>query len=200
MRRKIFTITEKSEIEEILHDVEYGILSMCNYDNTPYSIPLNFAYANNTIYFHGAKEGEKLKILKNNNHVSFTVVDAISFIPSYFSANNLACYAVYFFKSVIIKGKIEFINEYNEKIHALSKFMEKFQKEGKYIPFDNEVYKNLIEATLIYKLIPTKISAKFKFGQDLSKERFEEIIKNLKERGTKKDIETIKLMEKYKPF
>ncbi len=76
--------------------------------------------------------------------------------------------------------------------------MKKFQKEGKYTPLNNEVYKESIDATLIYKLVPIKISAKFKFGQDLSKERFEKIIESLRKRGTEKDIKTIKLMEKYK--
>ncbi len=62
MRRKSFEITEKDEVEEVLNNVEYGILSMCSPNNTLYSIPLNFVYTNDLIYFHGAKEGKKAEV------------------------------------------------------------------------------------------------------------------------------------------
>ena len=79
----------------------------------------------------------------------------------------------------------------------LSSLMRKLQPKGGYKPLSQEVYKKAINATLIYKLIPDSMSLKLKFGQKLTQERFDMIIKNLEKRGSKKDMETIELIKKY---
>ena len=120
-------------------------------------------------------------------------------VNTYFSSkDNLACLATQFFKSVIINGKIEFVKNYDEKIIALSKLMEKLQPEGQYKALSDEAYQKVINTTVIFKLKIKDIRAKFKFGQHLNKDRFEMIIKHLEERGEEIDIATIKLMKSLK--
>ena len=194
----VFEIKNKTIINEVLNNAEYGTLAICN-NNKPYSLPINFVELNNEIYFHGSKKGRKIDILKNNQFASFSVVESYSMIQSYFSSNDeLACPATQFFKSIIIDGEIKFVENYDEKVKVLSELMKKLQKEGKYKPLSEEVYQKTINATKIYKLIPNEIKAKFKFGQHLNQERFDMIIKHLEERGNEKDILTIKLMKKLK--
>ncbi|XPV69379.1 MAG: pyridoxamine 5'-phosphate oxidase family protein [Halarcobacter sp.] len=196
--KQIFEITNKEIINEVLNNAEYGTLALCD-NNKPYSLPINFVEYNDEIYFHGSKKGRKMDILKNNQFASFSVVESYSMIQSYFSSNDgLACPATHFFKSIIIDGEIKFIENYDEKVQALSELMKKLQKEGKYKPLSDEVYQKSIDATTIYKLVPNKIKAKFKFGQHLNQDRFNMIIKHLEERGNKKDILTIKLMKELK--
>ena len=196
--KQIFEITNKETINEMLNNTEYGTLAICD-NNKPYSLPINFVELNNEIYFHGSKKGRKIGILKNNQFASFSIIESYSMIQSYFSSNNeLACPATQFFKSIIIDGKIKFVENYDEKVKALSELMKKLQKEGKYKPLSEESYQKAINATTIYKLIPNEIKAKFKFGQHLNQERFDMIIKHLEERGNKKDILTIKLMKELK--
>lgn len=196
--KQIFEITDEKIIKNILDNAKYGTLAIC-YDNKPYSLPINFVEFNNEIYFHGSKKGRKIDILKNNQFASFSVVESYSMIQSYFSSHDeLACPATHFFKSVIIDGKIEFIENYDVKVEALSKLMEKLQKEGQYKPLSENIYQKSINATTIYKLTPNETKAKFKFGQHLNEDRFNMIIKHLEERGKEMDNATINLMQEFK--
>lgn len=193
--KQIFEIQDETIINEMLQTVEYGTLALCK-ENKPYSLPLNFVKIGDVIYFHGSKKGRKIDILQENSLASLSVVKSYSLIQSYFSSDEgLACPATQFFKSIIIDGKIEFIDEYSEKANALEALMQKLQSEGGYKPLSEAIYKRAIGATTIYKLIPQEIRAKFKFGQHLTQERFDMILKHLKDRGTEVDIQTLKMMK-----
>ncbi len=117
--KRIFEITDKNMISEILHNAKYGTLALC-IDNKPYSLPINFVEIDEVIYFHGSKKGKKIDIIKNNCNASFCVVESLSLLPSYFSTHKGdACPATHLFKSVIIDGEIKFIEKYEEKVNAL---------------------------------------------------------------------------------
>lgn len=196
--KKVYEIKDSSLIEEILELAEYGTLAICK-DNIPYSLPLNFVNIDGEIFVHGAKKGKKIDIMQSNQNASFSVVDSLSVLPSYFSTDDgRASPATHMYKSVIIDGVIEFIEDFRQKTIALEKLMQKYQKEGGYIPLNDEIYKKIINATCIYKLIPSSISAKFHLGQDYNEKRFSRVIEHLKQRGNKKDLLTIKALEKFK--
>ena len=196
--KKIFEITNENLINSILDEAEYGTLALC-VDNKPYSLPINFVRINQEIYFHGAKKGKKMGMIKDNSYGSFSVVEALSLIPSYFSnTEGSACPASQMFKSIIIDGKFNIIEDYTQKMNALEALMKKLQKEGKYIPLSDNIYEKSINATALFKLVPTKITGKLKVGQHLDEKRYKMIIESLIKRGTKKDLETLKLMKKSK--
>ena len=196
--KSIFKVENYEIIYEVLDKAQYGTLAICR-DDKPYSLPLNFVRIDDNLYFHGSKKGRKIDILKANLFASFSVVEPYSVISSYFSSKeNLACPATHFFKSVIIDGKIEFVENYEEKVQAVAALMQKLQKEGKYKPLEDEVYEKMIDATTIYRLNIAKTGAKFKFGQHLNQERFDMILEHLQKRGDKRDIETIKLMKELR--
>lgn len=195
--KKAFLIEDEKIIEDMLNDLEYGTLAIC-FENKPYSVPLNFVSFKNEIYFHGSKGGKKMKIIKENSWASFCVVEALSLLPSYFSSDDgSACPATQFFKSIIIDGKIKIIDEYEEKVLVMQALMQKLQKEGKYIPLSDDMYKKALGATCVYKLIVSERTCKFKVGQNLSKDRYERVSHNLKQRATKKDLQTLSLLNKY---
>jgi uncharacterized protein len=136
-----------------------------------------------------------MQMIYENANASFSVVQNYSVIQSYFSSNEqLACPATHFFKSIIIDGQIEIVDSYEEKIKAMSLLMEKLQKEGGYKPFTDKVYEKMLNAVAVYKLNKKKLTAKFKFGQNLSDERFDMVIEHLKKRDTKIDNATIEMM------
>jgi len=195
--RKVFEITNKNIINDVIQKAEYGTLALCM-DNKPYSIPINFVEIDGEVFFHGAKKGKKIEVIKNNSNASFSVVEDYSLLPSYFSTDTgTACPATQLYKSVILDGQIQFVEDYEEKVNALETLMKKLQKEGKYIPLNHEMYKKAITAVCIYKLVPTTISAKFGLGQHFNKERYERVIRHLEERGTKKDLETLSLIKEF---
>lgn len=191
--------TKQTMIEEILEQIEYGTLALCK-DNKPYMVPLNFVQYDNNIYIHGSKKGTKIEYAKENPYVSFCVVDSYSFLPSYFSTDDRkACPATQLFRSVVIEGEIKIVKDYKEKEISLEFLMKKLQKEGNYIPLENKsIYEKIIKATEVLKIIPKNTSIKAKFGQNYNKKRLQKVMQHLKQRGTKKDLLTLEIMEKFK--
>lgn len=190
------TIHDENTINCIIQNANYGTMALC-LDNKPYNIPFNYVKYDDCIYIHGAKKGKKIDIIKQNCLGSFSIVEDYSLLPSYFSTDSGdASPATHLFSSVIIDGEIQIIEDYDEKINALQALMKKYQPEGQYKPLnDKKMYEKMINATGLFKLIPQSISGKVKLGQNWNKEKFDRIIKNLKERGSKKDLDTIAKMK-----
>jgi len=193
--KKIFEIKDKSVIYKILDQAEYGTLALSLAD-VPYAVPLNFVRLEDSLYFHGALMNKKMKILAQNPNVSFSVVENHSLIDSDFSSTEgLACPATQFFKSVSIEGFIEQVESREEKVVMFEALMKKLQPKGGYKAFDEEIYDKALKATAVYKLLPSTVSCKFKFGQNLSEERFEMIVESLEKRGTEIDRKTVDIMK-----
>ncbi len=196
---QIFEIKDSVIINSVLDRVEYGTLAL-SVDNVPYAVPVNFVRIEDTIYFHGALSNKKMKILAKNPRVSFSVVEEYALIASFFSSTEgLACPATQFFKSVSIEGNVEIVEARDEKAMMFEALMQKLQPEGGYKPFSDEAYDKAIKSTVVMKIIPTEIRAKFKLGQHLDDQRFTMIVKHLEERGTEVDRETVALMREFRP-
>ena len=147
MRRQDRKIAE-SEAIDILKKGEYGILSMCTTSNEGYGIPLNYAVADNAIYFHCAVEGTKLDYLRNNNKASFCVVGQTMVLPSKFGT---------IYESAIVSGIVTEI-EGEEKQEALMLIIEKYS--GDYIPEGKDYISRLNERVKVLKLSISSISGK----------------------------------------
>ncbi len=197
MRRKEFAIDNQNDMITLLQACEYGTLSLVDNKGTPYGVPLNFAWWEEGIVFHGAIEGKKIEILAQNPKASFNVVKSYAFIPSHFSGTTSACPATQFFASVSLGGNVKEIKNADEKALALNALMEKLQPEKKYetITANNPIYTKMLEKTAVFKLTPTWHSMKLKLGQQLPKERQNMLIQQLRERGLPLDILTANLME-----
>lgn len=107
MFREMRRINQKLSLEECIETLKNeprGILSMFGEDGYPYGIPMNYIYdeVENKLFFHCAKVGHKIDALKENNKVSFCVYDK-GFIKDGEWALNI--------KSVVIFGKIQFVND-----------------------------------------------------------------------------------------
>lgn len=118
MRRQEKEI-ENKEIEEILNKGEYGIFATIGENGYPYSVPLNYVYFEDCIYFHSAKSGHKIDNIKNNDKVSFCVVGDTEVLPSEFNTK---------YESVIVFGSAIGIDG-KEKEKALLKIIEKYSLE-----------------------------------------------------------------------
>ncbi|MCR1933330.1 pyridoxamine 5'-phosphate oxidase family protein [Clostridium tepidum] len=118
MRRKEKKLNKK-DIISLLEKTNYGTLSICLDNGYAYGVPVNFVYNNEAIYFHCAKEGQKIQAISANNKVSFSIVNNIELLPSKFDTN---------YESVIIFGKAYEVFE-NEKKEALLAFINKYSKD-----------------------------------------------------------------------
>lgn len=198
MRRNEFTITNHEALLEFLASCEYGTLCLVDED-TPYGVPLNFAWWEEGIVFHGAKEGKKVDLMARNPKACFSVVKPYAFIPSYFSHTTSACPATQFFASVSIEGEVSVLENSTEKAKGLNALMQKLQPEGRYetISETNPIYTKMLESTAVFYLKAQQSSFKLKMGQNLNKERKVGLIEELEKRGSALDIETIRLIRLY---
>lgn len=195
MRRNEFEIKNKEIIDEILNSSEYATLALAC-DNKPYSVPVNFVHDGNVVYFHGAKKGKKKEFIVSNSYAAFSIALPYSLIQSYFSStDDLACPATQFFRSVCASGQVFIVEDYDEKVRALSLLMKKLQPEGKYKPLNQEVYTKMINATEVFRFDIENITGKLKVGQNLSQDRFNMVLDYLEKRAYNIDKETILSMK-----
>lgn len=201
MRRKEFEVMDQEETLQFLQEVSFGVLGSNGEDGWPQLTPLNFVYHEGCLYFHGSHAGQKMKNLKSDTRVTFSVAKEYAIIPSYWSDAKLACPATAFFKSVLIKGHAELVTDLQVKAAALSAFMQKLQSEGGYEqidPLDSD-YIPQLKATSVVRIVISEMSAKFKFGQNMQEERLRRITAGLIERDLELDAETAALMKAYCP-
>ncbi|MGG6311734.1 pyridoxamine 5'-phosphate oxidase family protein [Paenibacillus macerans] len=202
MRRKEFGMQEEAEIQQFLREMNFGFLGTVGEDGWSRVTPLNFVYDGQCFYFHGSLAGEKMKHLANDLRVSFTVAKEYAIIPSYFSDPKLACPASAYYKSVMVRGRAEKVEDLAEKARAFTLFMEKLQPEGGYSPITpaDPDYAGQLKSVSLCRIVPEAMSAKFKFGQNLKEPRFSGVVEGLENRGGELDLETIGHMMKYCPF
>jgi nitroimidazol reductase NimA-like FMN-containing flavoprotein (pyridoxamine 5'-phosphate oxidase superfamily) len=198
MRRAEFDVKDENSINEVLQACEYGTLSLIS-EGKPYVVALNFVLLENSIFFHGAKEGRKIEAIKSNPNASFLLVKPYSFIPSFFSDTMAACPATQFFASILFEGTISFIEDGNIKAKVLNALMKKFQSEDSFeeIAYEKAMYTKMLDKTAIFELKAENISCKIKVGQNLNEEKRDRLMQKLKSRDSKIDEETIKQMNLY---
>ncbi|SDD32318.1 hypothetical protein SAMN02799630_02704 [Paenibacillus sp. UNCCL117] len=201
MRRRDFEMTEEQEMEAFLAEMSWGVLGTQGEDGWPELTPVNFVYHEGAVYFHGSKIGQKMANLKHHKQVTFSVAQEFARIPSYFVDPKLACPATAFFKSVLIKGYGELLEDLQEKATALSAFMSKLQAEGGYETIDPEDadYVPQLRGTAVVRIRIESMTAKFKFGQNLKDGQRSKITTGLEGRDGPLDAETLALMKRYCP-
>ena len=121
----------QEECIEILKNEKRGVLSVHGDDGYPYGMPLNHYYCeeDGRLYFHSGMMGHKVDSLRQNNKVSYCVYD-----EGYRKEGEWALNI----RSVILFGRIEFIED-REKIYEISrKLSYKFTDDTAYIEHEIE--------------------------------------------------------------
>ena len=124
MRRFKQQLTD-AECIEVLKSTKRGILSVLGDDGYPYGMPLSHWYneENGKIYFHGANTGHKIDALKACDKVSFCVMD-----EGYTEGDDWALNI----RSVIVFGKVRFMEDPKEIEDFLVKLCAKFTDDPEY--------------------------------------------------------------------
>ncbi len=117
------TNLKQKEIEEILGRCDACYLGMSEENGIPYVLPFNFGYHGGFLYLHAGPGGKKFDVLKFNDRVCA----AFSTDHEIRGRNeNVACSYFMKYRSVLLHGRIEMIEEYEEKVRALNIIMKKY--------------------------------------------------------------------------
>ncbi len=150
MRLKEKELTQKEEIEAVIREAETCFLGMTVADE-PYVIPLNYGYRDNCLYFHCARKGRKIDMIKKNNRVSFALaVDArIS------TEGEMPCTWTTAYRSVAGSGEAHLVNDIEARREALDIIMSHYSSAD-----DFKYKRSSLENVMIIKVVITDISCK----------------------------------------
>ena len=137
MRREKKEIQNRAVIDSLLNTCHVGRLGTIGNDGYPRIKPLNFVYLDGKIYFHSAKEGEKIDDIGRDSRIVFEVDEHMGYVKSDINP----CSARYLYRSAVIKGRAVIVNDGTERLLALKSLMEKYQPEGGYKDFLPEKFK-----------------------------------------------------------
>ena len=149
MRRKDKEITDDRIIGEILNKSQICRIALMD-GNVPYIVPLNYGYSGNSLYFHSAKTGKKIDLIRKNNRVCFEIEYSEKIIR-----HDQSCQWTTQYRSVIGYGNIEIITDHDQKIKGLDLIMAHYGK-----PDHNQYVDSNIERIVLLKLTIDEISGK----------------------------------------
>jgi nitroimidazol reductase NimA-like FMN-containing flavoprotein (pyridoxamine 5'-phosphate oxidase superfamily) len=122
LRRKEKEITDIKEIESIIQKSQVCRLALAD-EGLPYIVPLCFGYKNKMLYFHSAKEGQKIDILRRNLQVCFEFD-----IDARIRSGKTACAWGMAYKSVIGYGTASLVEDPEEKQKDLDIIMRQYSE------------------------------------------------------------------------
>lgn len=117
MRRRDKEIKDEDELLDIFYKNNVCRLALA-VDNEPYLVTMSYGYRNGILYFHCAKKGRKLEMLKKNNLVCFEIDDSYSLV-----GEDTACTYTASFRSIVGYGRIVVVENTSDKIDALNLLM-----------------------------------------------------------------------------
>jgi len=121
IRRKEKEISDVEEIKDIISAAKYITIAMCR-DNEPYLVTLSHGFdrESDLIYFHCAKEGKKMDILKENNNIwGEALLD--------YGYQEGACDHLY--ATAQFNGRVSFLSDMEEKSRALVNMIKKLDPD-----------------------------------------------------------------------
>jgi len=117
MRNWAREITDRAELEQVLARAEVLYLALHD-EPAPYLIPLNFAYADGGIWFHCAREGTKLDLIRRDPRVGFSAVADARIVPGAAACDYAACG-----RSVVGRGSARIVTDPDERRRGLDALM-----------------------------------------------------------------------------
>ena len=100
-------------------------------DAGAYIVPLNFGYEAEgeklTLYFHCAGQGKKIDLIREQKSASFEMDTRHALVEG-----ETACAYSYRYQSVMGRGRIRLIEEYEEKVHGLQAIMAHYSRDREF--------------------------------------------------------------------
>jgi uncharacterized protein len=124
MRRHEREIQDENEIRDILEKGLVCRLGLCD-GQQPYMVPMSYGYRDGCIYFHSAREGRKIDIMKKNDRVCIEV-DTDTLVVR----GETPCRWTAKYRSVIGFGRARIIDEEREKKAGLDVIMAHYGGSG----------------------------------------------------------------------
>ena len=137
----------------VLKRGDHGTLSVNGDDGYPYATPVNYIVVNDTVYIHSAPYGYKVECLQKDAKCCFSAIVSAQIVPSEITAT---------FESVIITGRVTFVEDKAEKRAALEAFVT--QKHPGYEEIGFKMIEKQIDKTAILRIDGQEMTGKAYLG------------------------------------
>ena len=117
MRRKEREIADIAAIEDIIRAGSVLFLGLCD-GGEPYVVPMNYGYADGTLYMHCALAGRKLDVLRANARACATIVADHSLV-----CGSRACAFSMNYRSAMVFGSVREVADPEEKRRGMEAVM-----------------------------------------------------------------------------
>lgn len=148
MRRSDLAMPEEQAVS-LIKSCKFAVLSLVDPDGLPYGVPLDYIYKENTLYFHGAREGRKIDSMRANPRGCAVILGETSVVPEKFGRR---------YTSVIAEGPIELMDDPEEKRRVMTWVVEENSPE--YKEKGAAIIEKMLDRVLIYKMQIDSISGK----------------------------------------
>lgn len=140
----------RQECLRLLQEEPRGVLSILGDDGYPYGLPIDHWYnsEDGCLYFHSGKTGHKIDAMSRCPKASFCVYDA-----GYREDGDWALHI----KSVIVFGRIEFIEDPAQAIALTRALSFKYTSDAGYIEDEIRKYGS---GVLCFRLVPEHMTGK----------------------------------------
>ena len=153
MRRKEREITDLQELKAIINNCDVCRVAFAD-DNVPYIVTMNFGYSvgDGKIYFHCAREGRKIEMIRKNNYVCFEMdtnhilYDSIK-----------ACDFGMSYSSIVGFGYITIVKDPVERISGLNQIMSHYTSKKEF-----SYKQDALEKTMVLRLDIKEMTGKKK--------------------------------------
>lgn len=155
MRRKEKAITDPEEMASVLREAKHVTVAM-SLNDEPYLVTLSHVYDDRgrCIYFHCAREGKKIEILRSNNRVwGQGLIDG--------GYQQGSC--DHFFKTTQFYGRVTFVEDLEEKGYALKLMIKKLDENPE------KVIKEQITSDSLRRALIGRIDISFMSGKKSNK-------------------------------
>lgn len=145
------------EFGELVADqCEWAVLSLVEEEGSPYCVPVSIVRDGDLVYFHTARQGQKIDALRINPKVCLSCVGYTRRALHEFTTE---------YESAILRGTAEEVTEDGEKIHALRLLCQRHTPSNM-DAFDQEVARSL-SRTGVWRIRIQEVTGKRKrFGMD----------------------------------
>ena len=145
MRRNEREVKDKNRILQILEECKVCRLAFSD-DHAPYIVPLNFGYETDgnmlSLYFHCAKEGRKIELIKRSSAAAFET----DFFRRLVTADQACGYTAQY-SSITGFGDVEILTDSDQKLKGLCAVMRHYTGSA-----DWQISQAAIDAVCVLKL------------------------------------------------
>jgi len=124
--RRIKQLLSNEQSIDILNRCTAGVLGVIDENGYPYTVPVSYTLKDGEVLFHSAIEGHKIESIRNNDKVTFCVIDRDDVIAAEFTTK---------YSSVIVFGRARILTDDAEKARAMGAITQKYypdhMKEGR---------------------------------------------------------------------